>query len=60
MSDQNQTTQQIKLELTVDQVNQILQALGNEPFQKVYALIRTIQQQAQSQLEGGQEDLLHQ
>ena len=44
----------IKLELTVDQVNTILQALGNEPFVRVHDLINTIQQQAQQQLQNGE------
>jgi hypothetical protein len=45
---------QIKLELSVDQVNTILQALGNEPFVRVHELINTIQQQAQQQLQNGE------
>jgi hypothetical protein len=42
--------QEIDLKLTVDQVNTILQALGNEPFAKVHGLITEIQQQASTQL----------
>lgn len=41
----------IQLNLTIEQVNQILEALGNEPFVKVHDLIATIQQQASVQLQ---------
>lgn len=41
---------ELKLTLTVDEVNVILQALGNMPFQQVYAIIQKIQQQANEQL----------
>jgi hypothetical protein len=40
----------ITLELEVEQVNLILEALGALPFARVYQLISTIQQQAQAQL----------
>lgn len=40
----------IKLTLSVDQVNQILDALGNQPYAKVYELVANIQQQAQTQI----------
>jgi hypothetical protein len=40
----------ITLELEVEQVNQILEALGALPFARVYQLISSIQQQAQAQL----------
>lgn len=40
----------INLSLTVDETNQILEALGSMPFQKVFQLINKIQQQAQGQL----------
>lgn len=40
----------ITLELEVEQVNQILDALGQQPFARVYQLIASIQQQAQTQL----------
>ncbi len=43
----------IKLELTVDQVNTILQSLGNMPYVQVHELINTIQQQGASQLNHG-------
>ena len=40
----------IKLQLSVDEINIILEALGDEPFTRVYALIGKIQEQAQSQI----------
>ena len=36
----------IKLELTVEEVNGILQALGNAPYAQVVALVEKIKQQA--------------
>lgn len=45
----------IKLELTVDEVNMILDSLGNLPFSKVFQLIGKIQQQAAEQLNGQKE-----
>jgi len=45
-----QIKREIKLVLTVEEANQILDALGNQPFNKVFALINKIQQQAASQL----------
>lgn len=47
--------QKIKLELTVDQVNVILEALGRLPFAQVYELIHSIQEQAQGQLASASE-----
>lgn len=44
--------QEIELKLTVEQVNQILDALGHQPFKDVFALIGKIQEQAASQLQG--------
>ena len=40
----------INLEITIDEANLILEALGNLPFVKVYALIGKIQEQAGQQL----------
>ena len=45
------TPKTITLELELDQINIILEALGAMPFAKVYELIHTIQEQAQRQLE---------
>nr|VFK36495.1 MAG: hypothetical protein BECKSD772F_GA0070984_100230 [Candidatus Kentron sp. SD]VFK39177.1 MAG: hypothetical protein BECKSD772E_GA0070983_100230 [Candidatus Kentron sp. SD]VFK77815.1 MAG: hypothetical protein BECKSD772D_GA0070982_100229 [Candidatus Kentron sp. SD] len=49
---------EIKLEITTEEANVILEALGNMPFAKVYALVGKIQEQARMQLggSGGQED----
>lgn len=41
---------ELKFTLTVDEANLILEALGEQPFSKVYALIGKIQQQAGAQL----------
>ncbi|MCB0614921.1 MAG: hypothetical protein H6573_23880 [Lewinellaceae bacterium] len=46
---------EIKLTLTIEETNQILDALGNQPFKTVFALINKIQSQAAAQLqENGQ------
>ena len=42
---------QIQLTFTVDEVNQILEALGQQPYIAVSQLIGKIQQQASSQLQ---------
>ena len=42
---------EIKLELTLAEVNMILEALGNQPYAKVYSLVTKIQQQASQQLD---------
>jgi len=44
--------QELTLKLTVDQTNLVLEGLGNMPFNKVYEVIQTIQQQASQQLNG--------
>jgi hypothetical protein len=44
--------EKIGLELSVEEVNLILKALGNMPFNQVYELIGIIHQQANSQLFG--------
>jgi hypothetical protein len=44
-------TKQIQLELTIDETNLILEALGALPFVRVYALIGRIQERARTQLE---------
>jgi hypothetical protein len=43
--------QEIKLELAIEDVNLILEALGSLPFARVYTLIGKIQQQAAQQLQ---------
>jgi hypothetical protein len=40
----------IKVELSVEDVNMILEALGSLPFVKVYQLIGRLQAQARAQL----------
>ncbi len=51
---------EINLQITIDEANLILEALGNQPFVKVYALIGKIQEQAGQQLNAekspGEED----
>lgn len=42
---------QISLELTLGEVNQVLEALGAMPYRQVYQLIGKIQRQGESQLE---------
>jgi hypothetical protein len=42
--------EKLKLELTIDEINRILQALGNLPFNEVFELIGKINQQANDQL----------
>lgn len=41
----------IQLSLSIDEVNKILEALGNQPYVEVFQLINKIQQQASSQLQ---------
>lgn len=42
--------EQLTLEITIDEANIILDALGNMPFKQVYTLIGKIQEQAGAQL----------
>lgn len=48
MSDQKT----IELQLTIEETNRILDALGDQPFKQVFQLINKIQQQAAGQLNG--------
>ena len=43
--------QEIKLVLTLDEINQILAALGSQPYKDVFQLVTKLQQQAQAQPE---------
>ncbi len=43
----------VTLELSIEETNLVLEALGAMPFVRVYALVGKIQQQAQSQLQEG-------
>lgn len=45
------TTRSIQLQLAVEDTNLILEALGQLPFVRVYALIGRIQEQARRQLD---------
>lgn len=40
----------MKLELTIEEINVIMQALGNAPYAQVAALVQKIREQAQSQM----------
>jgi len=44
-------TQEISLQLTLGEVNQILDGLGGLPYRQVYQLIGKIQRQAETQLQ---------
>jgi hypothetical protein len=43
--------QEVQLQLTLAEVNQILDALGQKSYKEVYQLILKIQQQAENQLQ---------
>lgn len=43
--------QEVKITLTLGEVNQILDALGNVPYRQVFQLIGKIQTQAEAQLQ---------
>lgn len=43
-------SKQIELKLSVDEVNIILESMGQVPFIKVFSLIEKIQRQAEQQL----------
>lgn len=45
--------QDLKLSLSLDQVNLVLEGLGNLPFARVHLLIAQIQRQATEQLDRG-------
>ena len=44
-------TQPIKLDLSLEELNKVLTALGNLPYVQVFELITNIQQQAEGQLQ---------
>jgi hypothetical protein len=46
----------MKLELTINDVNVILQALGNAPYAQVFELVEKIREQVQPQLAAKQGD----
>ena len=43
--------EQLTLNLTVEEINKILEALGDQSYKEVFELINKIQQQAQAQLQ---------
>ena len=47
--------QELTFQLTVEETNEILSALGNQPFNQVFQLITKLQQQAAAQLQNGTE-----
>ena len=49
MKDPKQPTKDIQLKLSFDEVNIVLKALGNLPFNEVYDLIGKIHDQANAQ-----------
>lgn len=40
----------MKLDLTIQEINMILQALGNAPYAQVFELVQKIREQAQAQV----------
>ncbi|MFK0732707.1 MAG: hypothetical protein ACIWVG_16370 [Gloeotrichia echinulata HAB0833] len=51
--------QEIQLKITLPEVNQILDALGEKSYKQVYQLIIKIQQQAEAQLQENNHDFSH-
>jgi hypothetical protein len=50
-NNQQNQTQNIRLELSIEETNLILEALGQLPFARVYQTIGRIQEQARSQMQ---------
>ena len=50
MNDPTMSEPTIHFELSIDDVNLILDALGEQPFKTVYGLVSRLQAQARSQL----------
>ncbi|WP_299459118.1 hypothetical protein [uncultured Microscilla sp.] len=46
----NVSNQEIQLNISVEEANVLLEALGEMPFKKVFGLVGKIQQQASSQI----------
>ena len=46
----------MKLELTINEINMILQALGNAPYAQVFELVGKIRTQAQAQVSAEKEN----
>jgi hypothetical protein len=49
------TMNKIKLEFDIDETNLILEALGQQPFARVFQLIARIQEQARAQVAAASE-----
>jgi hypothetical protein len=47
----------LNLELSIEEVNIILDALGDQPFKSVYTLVSRLQSQARNQLQGTAEPM---
>jgi hypothetical protein len=47
----NKPSSSIKLELTIDEVNVVLEALAKQPFMEVYKIIEKIHLQAKAKVE---------
>jgi hypothetical protein len=47
--------QELNVKLTIDELNVILESLGSQPYMRVYGLIGKLHQQAQAQLQPGQQ-----
>ncbi|NKC14069.1 MAG: hypothetical protein GKR94_18350 [Gammaproteobacteria bacterium] len=45
---------EITLKLTIEEVNLILNALGEQPFAQVHQLVAKVQTQGSNQLQGGE------
>ena len=45
------SVQQLTLNLTIDEINVILDALGQRPYAEVFQLVEKIQAQSQAQLQ---------
>ncbi len=45
----------IKLELTLEETNKVLEALGQRPYIQVFELINKVSEQAQSQVQASQQ-----
>ncbi len=42
--------EELNLKLTIDEINTVLESLGEQPYVKVYQLVSKIQKQSQEQL----------
>ena len=49
----------MKLDLTIQEINMILQALGNAPYAQVFELVQKIREQAQAQVNAPTDEEKH-